>query len=152
MEGKMVGKRPRGRPRIGMLEELKEGSSSIPILGLPLGLLPTILPSITSLNSPSPRKTCPIQFFFRCTIVSTNFRLFPTLSSTFSFVILSSQLTFSNLLHSHISKTSKRMISSFHGMGRSPCLRPIQSHTPDNCLYPLLEPYIHFLCKKLLSL
>src|SRR2546426_2270861 len=26
MEGKMVGKRPRGRPRIGMLEELKEGS------------------------------------------------------------------------------------------------------------------------------
>src|SRR3989454_10492242 len=41
-------------------------SSSIPILGLPLGLLPTILPSITSLNSPSPRKTCPIQFFFRC--------------------------------------------------------------------------------------
>ena len=26
MEGKMEGKRPRGRPRIGMLEELKEGS------------------------------------------------------------------------------------------------------------------------------
>jgi len=26
MEGKMVGKRPRGRPRTGMLEELKEGS------------------------------------------------------------------------------------------------------------------------------
>src|SRR2546426_11142529 len=48
-------------------------SSSILILGLPLGLLSTILPSITSLNSPSPRKTCPIQFFFRCTIVSTNF-------------------------------------------------------------------------------
>src|SRR5207245_1306672 len=39
-------------------------SSSIPILGLPLGLLFTILPSITSLNSPSPRKTCPIQFSF----------------------------------------------------------------------------------------
>src|SRR3989454_2018097 len=48
-------------------------SSSIPILGLPLGLLPTILPSITSLNSPSPRKTCPVQLFFRCTIVATNF-------------------------------------------------------------------------------
>src|SRR3989454_3157442 len=138
MEGKMVGKRPRGRPRIGMLEELKEGSSSIPILGLPLGLLPSILPSISSLNSPSPRKTCPIQFFFRCTIVSTNFRLSPTLSSTFSFVILSSQLTFSNLLHSHISKASKRLISSF-----------LKGHTPDNCLYhPILEPYIHFLCKK----
>src|SRR5438445_6527956 len=88
-------------------------SSSIPILGLPLGLLPTILPSITSLNSPSPRKTCPIKFFFRCTIVSTNFRLSPTLSSTFSFVVLSSQLPFSNLLHSHISKASKRLISSF---------------------------------------
>src|SRR2546426_3262367 len=39
-------------------------SSSIPILGLPLGLLPTILPSITSLNSPSPHKICPIQFLF----------------------------------------------------------------------------------------
>src|SRR2546426_12693867 len=29
------------------------------------------------------------------------------------FVIISSQLTFSNLLHSHISKASKRLISSF---------------------------------------
>jgi len=26
IEGKMNGKRPRGRPRIGMLDELKEGS------------------------------------------------------------------------------------------------------------------------------
>ena len=26
MEGRIIGKRPRGRPRIGMLEELKEGS------------------------------------------------------------------------------------------------------------------------------
>ena len=26
IEGKMDGKRPRGRPRIGMLEELKDGS------------------------------------------------------------------------------------------------------------------------------
>ena len=26
LEGRMIGKRPRGKPRIGMLEELKEGS------------------------------------------------------------------------------------------------------------------------------
>src|SRR5207244_4065564 len=76
-------------------------------------LLSIILPSITSLNSPSPHKTCPIQFFFCCTIVSTNFRLSPMLSSTFSFGVISSQLIFSNLLHSHISSASKRLISCF---------------------------------------
>jgi len=39
-------------------------SSSIPFRGLPLGLFPSILPSITSLNNPSPVNTCPIQFFW----------------------------------------------------------------------------------------
>ena len=29
IEGKMEGRRPRGRPRMGMLEELKEGSSFV---------------------------------------------------------------------------------------------------------------------------
>jgi len=38
-------------------------SSSIPFRGLPLTLFPSILPSITSLNNPSPLNTCPMQFF-----------------------------------------------------------------------------------------
>src|SRR5579864_2706832 len=40
----------------------------MPILGLPLGFFPTILPSNTSFNKLFPRTTCPIQFFFRFTI------------------------------------------------------------------------------------
>src|SRR5579864_1866779 len=43
----------------------------MPILGLPLGFFPTILPSNTSCNKLFPRTTCPIQFFFRFTIACT---------------------------------------------------------------------------------
>src|SRR2546426_7541448 len=64
----------------------------------PSASCPPFYPSSLLLIVPS-RKTCPI--FFHCTIVSTNFRISPTLSSTFSFVILSSQLTFPNLLYRH---------------------------------------------------
>src|SRR6266496_1810925 len=39
-------------------------SSIIPLLGPPRSLFPNILPSNTSLSSPSPLSTCPIQFFF----------------------------------------------------------------------------------------
>src|SRR5580704_17994742 len=39
----------------------------MPILGLPLTLLPTILPSIMRFNKLSSRRTCPTQFFFRFT-------------------------------------------------------------------------------------
>src|SRR5207244_469067 len=87
-------------------------SSIIPILGLPLVLLFSILPSSTSVNNPSPLTTCPIQFFFRLTIVSTILLLSTTASSTFSLLILSSQLTFSNLLQTHISKASNLSIAS----------------------------------------
>src|SRR5207244_2887167 len=73
-------------------------SSIIPILGLPLGLLFSILPSSTSFNNPSPLTTCHIQFFFRLTIVSTILLLSTTASSTSSLLILSSQLTFSNII------------------------------------------------------
>src|SRR6266496_2855343 len=38
-------------------------SSIIPLLGLPRGLFPNILPSNTSLSSPSPLSTCPIHSF-----------------------------------------------------------------------------------------
>src|SRR6266496_4178875 len=41
----------------------------IPLLGLPCGFFPNILPSNTSLSSPSPLSTCPIQFFFLWYIV-----------------------------------------------------------------------------------
>src|SRR5207245_2261000 len=85
-------------------------SSIIPILGLPLGLLFSILPSSTSFNNPSPLMTCPIQFFFRLTIVSTILLLSTTASSTSSLLILSSQLTFSNLLQTHISNASNLSI------------------------------------------
>src|SRR6266496_6575549 len=44
-------------------------SSIIPLLSLPRGLFPNILPSNTSLSSPSPLSTCPIQFFFLWHIV-----------------------------------------------------------------------------------
>src|SRR2546426_2201294 len=87
-------------------------SSIIPILGLPLALLFSILPSSTSFNNPSPLTTCPIQFFFRLTIVST-ILLLSTTSSTSSLLILSSQLTFSNLLQTHISNASNLSIASF---------------------------------------
>src|SRR6478609_5086158 len=39
-------------------------SSIMPILGLPLGLFPSIHPSSTNFIRPSPLTTCPIQFFF----------------------------------------------------------------------------------------
>src|SRR5207245_502067 len=88
-------------------------SSIISILGLPLALLFSILPSSTSFNNPSPLTTCPIQFFFLLTIVSTILLLSTTASSTFSLLILSSQLTFSNLLQTDISKASNLSIASF---------------------------------------
>src|SRR6266581_248269 len=44
-------------------------SSIIPLLGLPCGLFPNILPSNTSLSSPSPLSTYPVQFFFLWYIV-----------------------------------------------------------------------------------
>src|SRR6266496_1965651 len=44
-------------------------SSIIPLLGLPRGLFPRILPCNTSLSSPSPLGTCTMQFFFLWYIV-----------------------------------------------------------------------------------
>src|SRR6476469_1543133 len=41
----------------------------MPILGLPLGLFPSILPSSTNFIRPSSLTTCPIQFFFLSHIV-----------------------------------------------------------------------------------
>src|SRR3989454_6086803 len=67
----------------------------------------------TSFNNPSPLTTCPIQFFFCLTIVSTILLLSTTASSTSSLLILSSQLTFSNLLQNHISNASNLSITSF---------------------------------------
>src|SRR6478609_9656473 len=88
-------------------------SSIVPILGLPLGLFPFILPSSTNFIRPSPLTTCPIQFFFLSHIVFIKL-LFSFMDlSTCSFVLLSIQLTFPILLHTHISKAFKRFISSF---------------------------------------
>src|SRR6476619_3421150 len=64
------------------------------ILGLPLGLFPSILPSSTNFIRASPLTTCPIQFFFLPHIVFIK-RLFSFIKlSTCSFVHLSIQLTF----------------------------------------------------------
>src|SRR5207245_9016180 len=51
--------------------------------------------------------------FFRHTIVSTIHLLSTKASSTSSLLILSSQLTYSNLLQTHISKASNLSIASF---------------------------------------
>ena len=85
-------------------------SSIILILGLPYGLLPNILPSSTSLNSPSPLN---IQFFFLSLIVVIKHLFSFTFVSTSSLLILSCHLIFSNFLHSHISSAFNLFISSF---------------------------------------
>ena len=59
-----------------------------PILFRPLGLLPSILPSITSFNNPSPRTICPMHFFFDLIIRSIKLRFSSTISSTSSLVLL----------------------------------------------------------------
>src|SRR3989441_5030590 len=56
-------------PSIFFLQNASFRSLVIPFLGLPVRLIPTTLPSITSLNKPSPLNTCPIQFFCLCLIV-----------------------------------------------------------------------------------
>src|SRR6476469_1802933 len=85
----------------------------MPILGLSLGLFPSILPSSTNFIRPSPLTTCPIQFFFLSHIVFIELLYSFMELSTCSFVLLSIQPIFSILLHTHISKAFKRCISSF---------------------------------------
>src|SRR3989441_546931 len=84
----------------------------IPFLGLPVRLLPTTLPSITSLNKPSPLNTCPIQFFCRCLIVLIKHLSSLTLAKTSSLCTLSIKLIFFNPLHNHASNASNLLISS----------------------------------------
>src|SRR6476661_7241329 len=85
----------------------------MPILGLPFGLFPSILPSSTNFIRISPLTTCPIQFFFLFHIVFIKL-LFSFMDlSTCSFVLLSIQLTFPIFLHTHISKAFNRFTSSF---------------------------------------
>src|SRR6266581_853015 len=79
-------------------------SSIIPLLGLPRGLLPNILPSSTSLSSSSPLSTCPSQFFFLWYIVLMRNPFSFTIVNITSLLFLSIQLTLSNLLHNHISR------------------------------------------------
>ena len=88
-------------------------SSSIPVLGLPLPLLPSILPSITCFSNPCPLATWPIQFFFLFNILCRILLCSPMPVSTCSFVFLSFQLTLSILLHAHISKAFILSTSSF---------------------------------------
>src|SRR5580692_7826190 len=75
----------------------------MPILGLPRGFLPPILPSSTHFSKLSPRRTCPIQSLFLLIIVFIKHLSSPAKLSTSSFVFLSFQLTFCILLHAHIS-------------------------------------------------
>src|SRR6476619_2698692 len=85
----------------------------MPILGLPLGLFPSILPSSTNFIRTSPLTTCPIQFVFLSHIVFIKLLFSFMELSTCSFVHLSTQLTFPILLHTHISMAFKRFIYSF---------------------------------------
>src|SRR6478609_118312 len=85
----------------------------MPLLGLPLDLFPSSLPSITNFIRPSPLTTCPIQFFFLSHIDFIKLLFSFMELSTCSFVLLSVQLTFPIILHTHISKAFKQFISSF---------------------------------------
>src|SRR6476661_8333810 len=85
----------------------------MPILGLPLDLFPSILPSSTNFIRPSPLATCPVQFFFLSHIVFIKLLFSFMELSICSFVLLSIQLAFPILLHTHVSKAFKQFISSF---------------------------------------
>src|SRR5580698_6796709 len=75
----------------------------MPILGLPRGFFPSILPSSTRFSKLSPRLTCPIQSLFLLIIVFIKHLSSPTKLSISSFVFLSFQLTFCIFLHTHSS-------------------------------------------------
>ena len=75
------------------------------ILFLPLGLLPHILPTIISCNRPL--IMCPIHLFLALVILLKSSLFSSPIISTSSFVFLSTQLTFSILLQTHISNASK---------------------------------------------
>src|SRR6476469_4853068 len=85
----------------------------MPILGLPLGLFPSSLPSSINFIRQSSLTTCPIQFFFLSHVVFIKLLFSFVELSTCSFVLLSIQLTFPILLHTRISKAFKRFSSSF---------------------------------------
>src|SRR6266568_2550716 len=71
-----------------------------------------ILPSNTSLSSPSPLSTWPIQFFFLWYIVHMRHLFSFTIVNTSSLLFLSIQLILSNLLHNHISRAVNLSISA----------------------------------------
>src|SRR5688572_16077929 len=83
---------------------------------LSFGLFPNNLPSSTSLSSPFPLNTCPIQFFFLSRIVFTRHLFCPTIDNTSSFFILSCQHNLSSLLQSHISRASNLSISALRSV------------------------------------
>jgi hypothetical protein len=87
-------------------------SSNILFLGLPLLLFPSILPSSTSFNIPSPLTICPIQFLFLHRIKFTNLHTSP-LPRTSSFLILSDHSMLSIFLHIHTSIASSLLIPFF---------------------------------------
>ena len=93
-------------------------SSNIILFFLPLGLFPSARPSMTVLGSPD-RMACPVHHAFLLQMVLINVRCSPTLLSTSSFLTLSVQLIFSILLHTHISKLSSLLMSSFFSVHAS---------------------------------
>ena len=81
-----------------------------------LDLFHVILPSITSLNNPSPLSMCPIQFFCLLYTVVIKHLFSFTLLSTSSFLIFCSQFIFSSLLHIHISNACNLSFSASIGL------------------------------------
>ena len=103
-------------------------SLSIRIRFLPLGLLPSILTSITSFNKPLLRKMCRIHLFLVLVILFNSSLFSSTIINTSSFVSHSTQLTFSILLQIHISNASILLISSvFNDHVSYPCKRTLQA-------------------------
>src|SRR6478609_676416 len=84
---------------------------SCPFLAIPL--VSFLLFFSTNFIRPSPLITCPIQFLFLSHVVFIKLRFSFMELSTCSFVLLSIQLTFPILLHTHISKAFKRFVSFF---------------------------------------
>src|SRR2546426_12556365 len=114
-------------------------SPIIPILGLPLGLLFSILPSSTSFNNPSPLTTCPIQF-------SCFQQQLP--------VLLHYSFCLPNSLSLIFSKPTSQMPPTYPSLPfHDPGFAYIQSHRPHQHFnYPFLKCFVHTLRLQLLPL
>src|SRR6478609_6784299 len=99
----------------------------MPILGLPLGLFPSILPSSTNFIRPYPLTTCPIQFFFLSHTVFIKL-LFSLMELSICPFIHPANLSHSSP-HPHFKGVKTIYLFFSHG----PCLTSIHNYRPHKC-------------------